>query len=57
MIGGDFVINGEIEIMDLTNLSRDNDGFQITIGGKGDGTLRQEMKDISIMETKTVKQH
>ena len=35
MIGGDFVINDAFEIMDLTNLNRDNDGFQITIGGKG----------------------
>ena len=38
MIGGDFVINDAFEIMDLTNLSRDNDGFQITIGGKGANT-------------------
>ena len=38
MIGGDFIINDAFEIMDLTNLSRDNDGFQITIGGKGANT-------------------
>ena len=35
MVGGDFVINDAFEIMDLTTLNRNNDGFEITIGGKG----------------------
>ena len=38
MIGGDFVINDAYEIMDLESLSEENDGFEITIGGKGVNT-------------------
>ena len=35
MVGGDFVINDAFEIMNLENLNDQDDGFEITIGGKG----------------------